>query len=479
MTRVDWTADARDRLADHSRLRSATRARTAGAASGEVKLFGARVVRLVEPGRGRRGTGHRRRRHDGRMWNGRGVDRERPPGREAPDHPAGVGSRTRHQPRRATILVGMPGADQDHRSPGGGGGSGVAVLRRWRCDRRACRGGRDLRRHSRRRPARSGIRSPNVASRRARPAMGPRARLRHAAASRSARRLSRRAAIRGGAVRLDADLLDLLRLGAAQLLHMESVPAYAAIAQTVELAKRRHGIGASKLANAVLRRLDRERDALTLPRPSDPIDALALDGFASAMDRRALGRAFRRGRDAQAARREQSRSTARRAAVPRGARTARGDARVGGHSGRATRRSRATASCCRARCRRSPSSDRSGRGCFTFRIPRRRSSRSTRAFRRARSSPTSARPRAESRSSCRAAPVAGLRERPVVRATAARASRTPSGWRSTRFTPTSPTRAIRRSRRSISCSSTRRAPERERSAGIPMRGGGSRSPTSR
>jgi 16S rRNA (cytosine967-C5)-methyltransferase len=59
---------------------------------------------------------------------------------------------------------------------------------------------------------------------------------------------------------------------------MESVPAYAAIAQTVELAKRRHGIGASKLANAVLRRLDRERDSLTLPRLNDPLDVLALEG---------------------------------------------------------------------------------------------------------------------------------------------------------------------------------------------------------
>src|SRR5215218_10622399 len=37
------------------------------------------------------------------------------------------------------------------------------------------------------------------------------------------------ARVRGGMVRLDADLLDLLRLGAAQLLYMESVPAYAAI----------------------------------------------------------------------------------------------------------------------------------------------------------------------------------------------------------------------------------------------------------
>src|SRR3954465_487872 len=57
---------------------------------------------------------------------------------------------------------------------------------------------------------------------------------------------------------------------------MESVPAYAAIAQTVELAKRRHGIGASKLANAVLRRADREKDALEPSIPGDPIDALAL-----------------------------------------------------------------------------------------------------------------------------------------------------------------------------------------------------------
>jgi 16S rRNA (cytosine967-C5)-methyltransferase len=84
--------------------------------------------------------------------------------------------------------------------------------------------------------------------------------------------------VRGGVVRLDADLLDLLRLGTAQLLYMESVPAYAAIAQTVELAKRRHGLGASKLANAVLRRLDRERDALALSRVQDPIDALATEG---------------------------------------------------------------------------------------------------------------------------------------------------------------------------------------------------------
>lgn len=71
--------------------------------------------------------------------------------------------------------------------------------------------------------------------------------------------------VRGGIARLHPDLTDLLRLGVYQLLFMNSVPPYAAIAQTVELAKIRHGIGASKLANAVLRRIDRERDHLADP----------------------------------------------------------------------------------------------------------------------------------------------------------------------------------------------------------------------
>jgi 16S rRNA (cytosine967-C5)-methyltransferase len=100
--------------------------------------------------------------------------------------------------------------------------------------------------------------------------------------------------VRGGLARLDPDVTDLLRLGAYQLIAMGSVPAYAAIAQTVELAKRRHGIGASKLVNAVLRRTDRDRQdaelganergdpgrgdrtGLAIEIPADPTDALAL-----------------------------------------------------------------------------------------------------------------------------------------------------------------------------------------------------------
>lgn len=82
--------------------------------------------------------------------------------------------------------------------------------------------------------------------------------------------------VSGGLGRLDPDVLDLLRLGAQQLLGMDRVPAYAAIAQTVELAKGRHGRGAAGLVNAVLRRVDRERGTLAPAMPDDPVEALAL-----------------------------------------------------------------------------------------------------------------------------------------------------------------------------------------------------------
>lgn len=87
--------------------------------------------------------------------------------------------------------------------------------------------------------------------------------------------------VRGGLARIDPDLAELLRIGMYQLLFMRSVPPYAAIGQTVELAKRRHGIGASKLVNAVLRRVDRESDGLLATTPeslgaSDPVEALSI-----------------------------------------------------------------------------------------------------------------------------------------------------------------------------------------------------------
>ena len=83
--------------------------------------------------------------------------------------------------------------------------------------------------------------------------------------------------VNGGPSRLDAEVADLLRLGTYQLLSMGSVPPYAAIGQTVEMVKRRHGIGASKLANAVLRRIDREREALGVVLPGAVPERLALE----------------------------------------------------------------------------------------------------------------------------------------------------------------------------------------------------------
>ena len=81
--------------------------------------------------------------------------------------------------------------------------------------------------------------------------------------------------VKGGLAKIDAEVVDLLRIGVYQLLFMGSVPAYAAIGQTVEITKRRSGIGASKLVNAVLRRVDRERDDIEPPVPADPVEALA------------------------------------------------------------------------------------------------------------------------------------------------------------------------------------------------------------
>jgi 16S rRNA (cytosine967-C5)-methyltransferase len=81
--------------------------------------------------------------------------------------------------------------------------------------------------------------------------------------------------VKGGLDRLDPDLVDQLRLGAYQLRFMDSVPPYAAIGQTVELVKDIVGMGAAGLANAVLRRLDRERATLG-ELPSDPDDVTQL-----------------------------------------------------------------------------------------------------------------------------------------------------------------------------------------------------------
>jgi 16S rRNA (cytosine967-C5)-methyltransferase len=57
---------------------------------------------------------------------------------------------------------------------------------------------------------------------------------------------------------LDPPLRDVLRLGIAQLVLLDAVPAHAAVSQTVDLARDEVGAGPAKYANAVMRRAARE-----------------------------------------------------------------------------------------------------------------------------------------------------------------------------------------------------------------------------
>lgn len=72
-------------------------------------------------------------------------------------------------------------------------------------------------------------------------------------------------------------VLDVLRLGAYQLLHMDGVPAYAAVSQGVEQAREVGGEGAARLANAVLRRVSEagEDPSLFPTLEADPAGHLA------------------------------------------------------------------------------------------------------------------------------------------------------------------------------------------------------------
>lgn len=85
--------------------------------------------------------------------------------------------------------------------------------------------------------------------------------------------------VRGGTETLDPDVLDTLRIGAYQLLEMGSVPAYAAISQSVELVRWAGAARAAGLVNGVLQSLRRGRDRLRYPDPAaDPVGYLAAWG---------------------------------------------------------------------------------------------------------------------------------------------------------------------------------------------------------
>jgi len=85
--------------------------------------------------------------------------------------------------------------------------------------------------------------------------------------------------VRPGLDRLEPAVLDVLRLGAYQLLAMDSVPAYAAISQSVELVRAAGAPRAAGLVNGVLRTLSREAGRLPFPDPvADPVGHLSTWG---------------------------------------------------------------------------------------------------------------------------------------------------------------------------------------------------------
>jgi 16S rRNA (cytosine967-C5)-methyltransferase len=67
--------------------------------------------------------------------------------------------------------------------------------------------------------------------------------------------------------RIDPEVLDILRLSAYQLIHLDRVPAAAAINDAVTLARRVGKSSASGFVNAVLRAIARNRHRLPLPPP--------------------------------------------------------------------------------------------------------------------------------------------------------------------------------------------------------------------
>ncbi len=71
--------------------------------------------------------------------------------------------------------------------------------------------------------------------------------------------------IRGGLDSLEPTVLDVLRLGAYQLLEMESVPPYAAVSQSVELIRAGGSPRAAGLVNGVLQSLHRGRSRVGFP----------------------------------------------------------------------------------------------------------------------------------------------------------------------------------------------------------------------
>jgi 16S rRNA (cytosine967-C5)-methyltransferase len=74
----------------------------------------------------------------------------------------------------------------------------------------------------------------------------------------------------------DAEVLEVLRIGAYQLLHLSRVPASAAVSDSVELVRRVGAIRAAGAVNAILRAISRQQHALPWPTEDDPVAFLSV-----------------------------------------------------------------------------------------------------------------------------------------------------------------------------------------------------------
>ena len=81
--------------------------------------------------------------------------------------------------------------------------------------------------------------------------------------------------IRKGFNKLRISELSILRMGAYQILFMDSVPGYAACSETVDLAKK-FARGKEGFINGVLRSLDRAKDHLKQPESDDPAEYISI-----------------------------------------------------------------------------------------------------------------------------------------------------------------------------------------------------------
>jgi 16S rRNA (cytosine967-C5)-methyltransferase len=85
--------------------------------------------------------------------------------------------------------------------------------------------------------------------------------------------------VKGGLGSLEPDVLDILRLGCYQLLEMGGVPAYAAVSQSVELAREAGAGRASGLVNGVLQSVRRRGAEIPFPDgDADPVGHLVAWG---------------------------------------------------------------------------------------------------------------------------------------------------------------------------------------------------------